>query len=167
MSFWNKIGLPSFTDVAQLQKEVRQLGNENSSQFEQLSLKADAIKKDISTLGEQNIEQVDSIVRYLETVIRLQEHLNLSMQNQLSQLLDLQNGISEALSKMQKDNSCATTEHTQYMLTLLEKSTHISKQINKTQAKLDEITSVKDYMYSLWEAMKLVWVNDLIELQET
>lgn len=135
MSFWTKIGLADANDIKVLQEELLQLKAENLKLQQQQAA---------------------------ENALLHEEHLKI-MQS-VSELLQAMAVASTAMKESFDTLQGAMGEDKEAQEKLLKKLIKGQSQVQKSQENASqEIVDIKAYMNSLWEATKLVWVNDLLD----
>lgn len=141
MSFWNKLGLPSHGDIQQLQKSINQI--------QQVQVQQAAVLHKQMTI-------IDNLHGQMEQAAQIHAaELHLSHEK-----------IAEILTALQEGQQEAAKTHAMELEAILNHCQETTTKLTDTQNVLTELPAIKEYMYSLWEATKLVWINDLIEFDK-
>lgn len=181
MSIWNKLGLPSSKDILQLQEEITALKAENlalhaatvshiTEQETNTQQKVKAhmdknttlLQADLTVLRTQSLEQIEQSILLLQA-LDVQRN---SFTKQMTKLNQTHSKMEKLLTELQTEQQVALEPQVAQLRTLVELCNKTAEGISSTQTTLEDLSPMKEYLYSLWEAMKLVWINDLIDLEK-
>lgn len=176
MSLWSFLGLADAESIRMVQAELEELKRKQTDQFsagiaetQDTARRQEELLRSISgTLAENariSQEGLDAVQRQLQSIADAQELGRKLVEQKLNTVSTSLIGIAQTLRTLQKLESGLSGQD--YALA------DITRQINKTvtmlgeaQDSLKELPAVKSYLYELWEAMKLVWVNELLDMAE-
>lgn len=143
MSSWNKVGLVDQKAIIELKKEIENMRREN----------ARAMKKQAAEAEEQQKQAVDSL---RTEISELKEKISVLEPLMKDLLVQISVEKSEILNEVKQEN--------------LELQNIMKQEIKGAVSEManreDKLDTIEQYLDSLWEAMKLVWINDLIDMVE-
>ena len=180
MSLWSKLGLADAASVVALQQELKELKLENER------LQQENIQQWRAFFQSQAAEIHQTLVQHQQEVFvqvekSRQEHQAISAamaagqkgnSSLLEQLLSVSSMLSELKSQaeeqqkqlpsLQKSLAADGSELKETILQLEEDQKRNTETLSNMHKTLQELPGMKKYLYQLWDAMKLVWINDLL-----
>ncbi len=141
MSFWNKLGLPSHGDIQQLQKCINQI-------------------------QQVQVQQAAVLHKQMTLIDNLHGQIEQAAQVHAAELHQTHEKIAEILTALQEGQQEAAKARAMELEAILNHCQETTTKLTDTQNVLTELPAIKEYMYSLWEATKLVWINDLKEFDK-
>lgn len=155
------------TNLRDSRQEILSVENTHKDQvLQQMSIVLEnqkLLKEGISSITVTKEKSLAQIVALFNEMRSLENKTSSSLQAQLSELNAAYHVISEGLAFLRK-NAMARNGIEEKMIAQLDSGqTEIQKILNKSQGVAEDISFLKEYTESLWEAMKLVWINDLID----
>ena len=180
MSLWSKLGLADAASVVALQQELKELKLENER------LQQENIQQWRAFFQSQATEIHQTLVQHQQEVFvqvekSRQEHQAISAamaagqkgnSSLLEQLLSVSSMLSELKSQaeeqqkqlllLQKRFAADGSELKETILRLAENQKRNTETLSNMDKTLQELPGMKEYLYHLWDAMKLVWINDLL-----
>lgn len=180
MSLWSKLGLADAASVAELQQELKELKLENERLQQENLPQWHASFRSQATEIQQRLVQYQQELQVQVEKLR-QEHQaisaamaagqkgNSSLMEQLlsvsAMLSELKNQAEEQqkqLLLLQKRFAADGSELKETILQLAENQKRNTETLSNMDKTLQELPGMKEYLYHLWDAMKLVWINDLL-----
>lgn len=148
------------------QKEILSAGNSHRDHvMHQVSIILEnqkLFKEYISSITASRERAFAQIMELLNEMRSLQDRTSGNLQTQYSELSSVCHVISDGLVSL-KENAQAQNGIVEKMVDQLDSGQiELQKILNETQSVAEDISFLKKYTESLWEAMKLVWINDLL-----
>lgn len=166
MSLWKKIGLPDQTMVATLQEEICALREENRHLMADYArLLTDCIQRESSKSSETVTQKIDA---GLEQQNELKKQFSVFQQSQSDSyseartiLGELQKNLKTAIEGTEQADT-HVKEFGERLLAVVDEQKTLFES-DEIRGKLNEIPEIQKLIFHLWEAMKLVWINDLLD----
>lgn len=114
----------------------------------------------ITASREKSLAQITDLFREIRS---LESKASSSLQAQLSELHNACHVISDELAFLRETARVRNGTDEKMIAQLVSGQTELQKILNESQGIAENISFLKEYTESLWEAMKLVWINDLID----
>ena len=178
MSLWSKLGLADAATVAALRQELQELKTENQrlqqenmqqfqvilqSELSQIGQALAQSRQELSVQGAaaQRERQVisDALTAGQESDRGMMEQL-LSVSEKLSAM---KQQTEEQLSSLERQSSDDGISLKEAVRRLADNQTRNAEVLASMAQTVQELPGMKEYLYQLWDAMKLVWINDLLD----
>ena len=121
------------------------------------------LKEDLSAQEISRKQALAQIVKLFEGMRAIQEQVGSDMNSQFSELKKMSQEIADELDFLKIKADMYGGDSKRMAEQLASGQLALQKMLSRTQGAVEEISFLKQYMESLWEAMKLVWINDLID----
>ena len=121
------------------------------------------LKEDLSAQEISRKQALAQIVKLFEGMRAIQEQVGSDMNSQFSELKKMSQEIADELDFLKIKADMYGGASKRMAEQLASGQVALQKMLSRTQGAVEEISFLKQYMESLWEAMKLVWINDLID----
>lgn len=121
------------------------------------------LKEDLSAQEISRKQALAQIVELFEGMRAIQEQVGSNMYSQFSELKKMSQEIADELDFLKVKADMYGGDSKRMAEQLASGQLALQKMLSRTQGAVEEISFLKQYMESLWEAMKLVWINDLID----
>ena len=124
----------------------------------------DSLMQQMAILQEISRKQaLAQIVELFEGMRAIQEQVGSDMNSQFSELKKMSQEIADELDFLKIKADMYGGDSKRMAEQLASGQVALQKMLSRTQGAVEEISFLKQYMESLWEAMKLVWINDLLD----
>ena len=124
----------------------------------------DSLMQQMAILQESSRKQaLAQIVELFEGMRAIQEQVGSDMNSQFSELKKMSQEIADELDFLKIKADMYGGDSKRMAEQLASGQVALQKMLSRTQGAVEEISFLKQYMESLWEAMKLVWINDLLD----
>lgn len=121
------------------------------------------LKEDLSAQEISRKQALAQIVELFEGMRAIQEQVGSNMYSQFSELKKMSQEIADELDFLKVKADMYGGDSKRMAEQLASGQLALQKMLSRTQDAVEEISFLKQYMESLWEAMKLVWINDLLD----
>lgn len=121
------------------------------------------LKEDLSAQEISRKQALAQIVELFEGMRAIQEQVGSNMYSQFSELKKMSQEIADELDFLKVKADMYGGDSKRMAEQLASGQLALQKMLSRTQGAVEEISFLKQYMESLWEAMKLVWINDLLD----
>ena len=121
------------------------------------------LKEDLSAQEISRKQALAQIVELFEGMRAIQEQVGSDMNSQFSELKKMSQEIADELDFLKIKADMYGGDSKRMAEQLASGQVALQKMLSRTQGAVEEISFLKQYMESLWEAMKLVWINDLLD----
>lgn len=121
------------------------------------------LKEDLSAQEISRKQALAQIVELFEGMRAIQEQVGSDMNSQFSELKKMSQEIADELDFLKVKADMYGGDSKRMAEQLASGQLALQKMLSRTQGAVEEISFLKQYMESLWEAMKLVWINDLLD----
>ena len=121
------------------------------------------LKEDLSAQEISRKQALAQIVELFEGMRAIQEQVGSNMYSQFSELKKMSQEIADELDFLKIKADMYGGDSKRMAEQLASGQVALQKMLSRTQGAVEEISFLKQYMESLWEAMKLVWINDLLD----
>ena len=121
------------------------------------------LKEDLSAQEISRKQALAQIVELFEGMRAIQEQVSSDMNSQFSELKKMSQEIADELDFLKIKADMYGGDSKRMAEQLASGQVALQKMLSRTQGAVEEISFLKQYMESLWEAMKLVWINDLLD----
>ena len=158
MSIWSRLGLADAASMAALRQEMDELRAENEL------LRTEQAKQVEKTI-QSGMEDIRQQIARLQQI--LMPELSAAAQDRrddralLGELLAGLSRLEEQLGQLLPLKE-ETTDLRGIVERLSEKQNETIKALANANVAFQSLPEMKAYLYQLWDAMKLVWINDLI-----
>lgn len=121
------------------------------------------LKEDLSAQEISRKQALAQIVELFKGMRAIQEQVGSNMYSQFSELKKMSQEIADELDFLKVKADMYGGDSKRMAEQLASGQLALQKMLSRTQGAVEEISFLKQYMESLWEAMKLVWINDLLD----
>lgn len=167
MSLWSKLGLADAATVAALRQEVQELKAENQRlQQENIQQFQAILQSELAQIGHALAQSRQEFFaqgamaqrerQVISDALTAGQETNRGMMEQLL-------SVSEQLSSLERQSSDDGTSLKEAMCRLADNQTRNTEVLASMAQTVQELPGMKEYLYQLWDAMKLVWINDLLD----
>ena len=180
MSLWSKLGLADAESVLALQQELKELKFENEKlQQENLQQLRTSVQSQVAEIQQMLVSHQQELLVQMEKSRQEYQAISASMaagqkwnSGLMEQLLSVSAMLSELknqaeeqreqLLSLQRSLANDSSGLKEAVLQLAENQKRNTETLSTLDRTIQELPDVKEYLYQLWDAMKLVWINDLL-----
>ena len=121
------------------------------------------LKKGVSSMETSRDKSLAQITDLLHEIRALQSRTITNLETQLSELASTCQVISGGVNALKETAQAQNGIEENLVAQLDSWQIALQKILSESQGVTEDISFLKKYTESLWEAMKLVWINDLID----
>lgn len=178
MSLWSKLGLADAATVAALRQELQELKTENQRlQQENIQQFQVILQSELAQIGQalaqarQEFSAQGAAAQRKRQVISdaltAGQEANRGMMGQLLSVSEMLSAMKqqteEQLLSLERQSSDDGASMKEAMRRLADNQTRNAEVLASMAQTVQELPGMKEYLYQLWDAMKLVWINDLLD----